>query len=381
MAVTLVNEPSGIFPLNGCIEYELSISAPPAGQQNFIAYRLIDELTGNPLTCLEAVDSKGQNIVVRFGREIRDIVETEMHIAGGGVADDDSIEGQVKLEYGEITVEEVNGVCTTVQTIGNFSNVIKVLRSYTGYRDEVDFANGQILSHRPTKYGLCKDAEDAVWIYSPQGGTVNYTAYFPDGTTDTTQTNLFTGASIVPLTPAALDNAFGVGASYLETVIGYGVAKTVTYRIALLDCCCDTDHAELHFREPLGGYSTMTFRCIGDVVTNFQGGISCRGTRCNDDLLDHPDGGTYRLSGSKYSIINRTSDLQLNLRRKFRGSDEAYRWLQTIASADKHYVFVNGTNGTKIRANFLMPSGSLKVYERDGKFELSVTGIIKIINE
>lgn len=379
----LISEPTEYNALSRGVWYEFSLSSTGAAQE-FLAYQIYKG-DGTPISEIEAVDPRGNNVHVNIARELEGYIDSGYPEAlnGVNVQNENEIIGEFYLRYGTIDVDEVDGVCETTIALEGFTNTINVIRSTPQYDDQLEYDTAIVLSKQPKCTVMHRDAEAWVTIFAPDGGSVQWTKINKDGTTAVVANGtLAYDVNLVPISPAA----FGGAAWYdsdvvsLQTVISGMDIDDVVYNIGVKGGLSQ-DHAEVHFLEPLGSWVTVCFETNrGNAQVSYEGGIICSGVRRMDEI-DLLGGSAARLSGANYGIVNRKATMSLSLIRKDMGRIEAIKTHRAMLSGRKAYAIVTGYDGSRVRVNFLLSSGSAELIQRGTSWDLIVTGDIILDSE
>lgn len=318
---TLTESPDDIVPLSGCLDWTITKAAAGANEIKRIGYKLMSGATEIVGLSASDLDTFRGNFI----DDVRNLVDTSIPVVTAGATNETLFEKEVKLTYGDITIN--TETCESETSVTNDSATVKVINAYTGFlREDLD-----LLTNRPSCYSLHQLSEDYVWLYG--SGSFSITYEFLDGTTATTGTAASFDVNIIPLTPKALD--LSVDFSKLKssvTTITQG-ANTWEFHISYYSC---PKFFDLHWLEPMGSYSTISF-------DEFSAQTFGENTQVDINSIcpTHTRGGVDLWNAAK-RIQNITGGLTLDLRKRLPSTHENLMYLKSLGKNRGAYGIFNG---------------------------------------
>lgn len=336
---TLTDSPDSVVPLNGCLAWTITKASAGADEVKRIGYKLMsgsDEIVG--LSSSDLDEFRGN-----FIDEVKNIVDTSIPIITPGTRNEQLFEKEVNLVYGDITIDTEN--CESTVDVNTDSATVKVINAYTGFlREELD-----LMSNRPSCYSLHQLSEDYVWLYGSGFWNMSYELF--DGTTASTGTSAPFDVNIIPLTPKALD--LGIDLTQLKSskvTITQG-NKTWEFRISYYSC---PDFFDLHWLEPLGSYSTISFDEFSAQTFGENNEVDLNSICLTHERNEVP------LWNAGRRIQNITGGLRLNLRKRIPSTHDNLMYLKSLGKNRGAYGIFNG-NGQRISCT-INPSISIYNY-------------------
>jgi hypothetical protein len=279
------------------------------------------------------------NYSVSFLNEISRVLETD-YFPGLPYTHADAV-GLLDILYGTQTTSL--DPCLTTESTGGNTPDYYVVNAKMQAGDDFNFNNPVVLSRRPQEYTICETQDDMLTVWGGNSGT----------TFDITGRGI--GQTTTINVPALSVYTFAIPYVSGGNVITFTINE-VEYTINVeSNCCCDGEWAEVHFLENLGGWSSVSFKCLGGAGAIRQNDLICVSNSCTGSGR-----GTTVFNAKSKPVITLIAELDVN---KF----SVAFWNEFFTST-KHYLkvinspFISGD----LFVEYTVDNGDYQIY-REGE--------------
>lgn len=287
---------------------------------------------------------------------------------------------EVQLVYGEFEYN-VDTQQTTVVSSSSSSTikVIDAASQFVDYQFDPNTPSQVLMSRKPQRISMSNDAHD--WFYvlvsDNQAAIVSVRLYDKAGTQ--------IGSQSVVLSPGYAGYVPVGGANMLSSVAGssspatWGYAtvsitgivgwQTTEYRISYDRDPCEKEVAEVHFKEPVGGWSGMDFDSIRKnrvrTSTVSEGRYQWGETPADNLSLDS--------GGRRIASLQAAEEVTLTREFDRREAYDYRDYLGSMVSSERVGVKMVLPNGEQAFVPGIITNDNLDTYVPDSKFEFSIT--------
>lgn len=374
--ITVDQTPDALIPYSGCMAWILDQDGPGPTEIKKLGYQIYND-GGDTVTAPEAVTvAVGTGVIIDPIRECRGALRTFLPAQDlEGVVKDTTATDNFQLAYWE-QIFDITGTCDVTITAPSFTSFARVTRIAFQDWEEYDLALPLWLTKRPTVHRVCRSEHIMLSVWLPDDNYLVEVVMSGKGIpSETFGLGVASDGDIFhfSLPPSMWTNLAQADSITVEIQDpgGEPIAdlEKFTFLLGSCKCCTDRQFAAIHFLEPLGGWSSLTFDCID---RNFQRRKNkfCVPAACDNGVLSRAGSGgnKSRDAGSVLSLV---------LKKKIRNIGAYSEFIEALLASNEMYLTLSsatvGINVVRVGFN-LEDARVVTLPEEDGLYQLELTG-------